>query len=63
MSINKRYIALIVAGLMMTTVSAFGAYVVGDTVADFTLPDAYGNQVSFSDYNGMVILINFWTST
>jgi cytochrome oxidase Cu insertion factor (SCO1/SenC/PrrC family) len=42
--------------------TAVAAYQVGDTVADFTLPDAFGNPVSFSDYEGMVVLINFWAS-
>ncbi len=58
-----RYAALILAGLMMTGSAAFGAYQVGDHVADFTLPDAFGNSVSYYDYNGMVVMINFWTST
>lgn len=63
MSLTNRYVALIAIGLLMTASVAMSAYQVGDTVADFTLPDAYGNQVSFSDYAGLVVLINFWTST
>ena len=35
-------------------------YVVGDTVADFTLNDAYGTPVSLSDYAGQVVWLNFW---
>jgi thiol-disulfide isomerase/thioredoxin len=27
---------------------------------DFTLPDLDGRQVSFSDYQGKVIMVNFW---
>ncbi len=38
----------------------FGAYGVGDHVSDWTLPDAYGTNYSLYDYEGMVILINFW---
>lgn len=38
------------------------AYSVGDTVADFTIPDADGDLVSLSDFSGSVVMINFWTS-
>jgi len=61
-SIKFRYI-LLLASLLIACSAAMGAYQVGDTVADFTLPDAYGNSVSFSNYNGMVVMLNFWTST
>jgi cytochrome oxidase Cu insertion factor (SCO1/SenC/PrrC family) len=46
---------------LVTLTPAFANYQVGDTVADFTLPDAYGNPVSFSDFEGMVVVVNFWT--
>jgi peroxiredoxin len=39
------------------------AYIVGDTIADFTLNDAYGTPVSLYDYQNTVILLNFWTNT
>jgi peroxiredoxin Q/BCP len=35
-------------------------YVPGDPVSDFTLNDAYGTPVSLSDFEGKVIVINFW---
>jgi peroxiredoxin len=35
-------------------------YVVGDTIADFTLYDAYGTPVSLYDYQNTVILLDFW---
>ena len=35
-------------------------YVIGDTIADFTLYDAYGTPVSLYDYQGMVIWLDFW---
>ena len=47
----------------MLVSSALAAYQVGDTVADFELYDAYGNSVKFSDFGGMVVVINFWTPT
>jgi peroxiredoxin len=38
-------------------------YVVGDTIADFTLNDAYGTPVSLYDSEGLVIWLVFWTNT
>ncbi len=60
----KKYQTILLAGMlaMLPLQTAIGAYQVGDTVADFTLPDAFGNPVSYSDYEGMVVLINFWAS-
>lgn len=40
--------------------SVWAAYQVGDTVADFTLNDSYGNPVSLYDFEGMAVLMNFW---
>lgn len=40
--------------------AAMAVYQVGDTVADFALPDAYGTTVRFSHFEGMVVVINFW---
>ena len=39
---------------------AEAAYNEGDPVADFTLNDAYGNPVSLSDFEGMVVWLVFW---
>ncbi len=33
-----------------------------DTVQDFTLKDAIGNEVRLSDYRGKVVLLNFWAT-
>lgn len=49
--------------LLLTTGSAFAAYQVGDSIADFTLFDADGNSVNLFDYSGKVIFINFWGSS
>ncbi len=35
-------------------------YGIGDTVANFTLPDGDGRNVSLHDFTGMAILIYFW---
>lgn len=39
------------------------AYHVGDHVNNFTLYDSQGQSVSLYDYEGSVILINFWQDT
>jgi hypothetical protein len=36
---------------------------VGTTAPEFTLPDIDGKQVSRSDFQGQIVLLNFWTST
>ena len=59
-------VALALCVLVLIIVPAADAeipYVVGDTIADFTLNDAYGTPVSLYDSDGMVILLNFWTDT
>jgi len=49
--------------MLTVAASAEAAYIVGDTIADFTLNDAYGTPVSLYDYQNTVILLNFWTNT
>lgn len=34
----------------------------GEKAPDFTLPDLEGNSVSLSDYEGKVVLLNFWAT-
>jgi len=47
---------------LLASVSFGQAYEVGDTVNDFTLPDATGNMVSLSDYPDQIIFLMFWES-
>ena len=59
-------VALAVCALMLIVVATADAevpYIVGDSIADFTLNDAYGTPVSLYDFQDMVILLNFWTPT
>jgi cytochrome oxidase Cu insertion factor (SCO1/SenC/PrrC family) len=59
-------VALAVCALLLTVVATADAeipYVAGDSIADFTLNDAYGTPVSLYDFQDMVILLNFWTPT
>jgi cytochrome oxidase Cu insertion factor (SCO1/SenC/PrrC family) len=58
--------ALALCGLVLTLAPAASAeipYIVGDSIADFTLNDAYGTPVSLYDHQGKVIWLVFWTST
>jgi hypothetical protein len=59
-------VALALCALMLSVVGVADAeipYIVGDTIADFTLNDAYGTPVSLYDSDGMVIWLVFWTNT
>jgi len=59
-------VALALCALVLTVVATAEAeipYVVGDTIADFTLFDAYGTPVSLYDSEGMVVWLVFWTDT
>jgi cytochrome oxidase Cu insertion factor (SCO1/SenC/PrrC family) len=38
------------------------ASVPGRPAPDFTLPDLEGNEVSLSDFEGKVVLVNFWAT-
>lgn len=35
----------------------------GTTAPEFTLPDIDGEQVSLSDFEDQVVLLNFWSPT
>ena len=35
----------------------------GTTAPEFTLPDSDGEQVSLSDFEDQVVLLNFWSPT
>jgi peroxiredoxin len=46
---------------LLAAVPATG-YEIGDTVADFTLPDLTGTEVSLHDHLGEIIVLNFFTT-
>jgi peroxiredoxin len=37
-------------------------YTVGQTVADFTLNDVYGNSHTLYNYQGNIVLLNFFAT-
>jgi peroxiredoxin len=53
--------AMILAVMVMIPASA-PAYEIGDTPADFTLPDLTGNDVALYDHQGDIIVLNFFTT-
>lgn len=58
-----RPVLIACCGLMLAIAAAVPAqaqYVVGDTVADFTLNDSNGTPVSLYDYQGQVVWIDLW---
>lgn len=59
----KRQTALLMLAFCMLAGAAQGVYVVGDTIADFTRFDAYGNEISLYDFSNMVIVMTFWQPT
>ena len=56
-----RLFALLLIGTLLIAVGAAG-YEVGDTVADFTLPDLAGVDASLHDHLGDIIVLNFFTT-
>jgi cytochrome oxidase Cu insertion factor (SCO1/SenC/PrrC family) len=55
-------VVVLMLGLFLAA-QAQAQYVVGDSIADFTLNDASGVPVSLYDYDGKVIFLTFWTPT
>ncbi len=60
---RRRSLTLLTIGLALClstmTMAAPGS---GDPAIDFTLNDVNGTAHSLSDYQGKVIILNFWTS-
>ncbi len=48
--------------LALMPITSLGAYELGDTIEDFTLPDLDGNPVSLYDFQGDVILLYFFAT-
>ena len=61
MSLRTPTIAVMVLALIVTLAGPASAlYLVGDHVNDFTLPNAYGQQVSLYDYQDCIVMMPFW---
>ena len=53
---------LICLGLLGLSVHSSDAEAVGEAAPTFSLRDINGKQVSLSDFDGQVVLINFWAT-
>lgn len=47
--------------VLINSSGAFAQYKIGDKVTDFTLADVNGDSISLFDYQGKVILLNFFS--
>ena len=54
-------LSCLMIGMVAAPVGA--VYQVGDYVANFTLPDAQGTNVSLYDYQDRIVLLAFWFYT
>ena len=56
---HSNKIKLLLATLLLTATAAWAAK---DIAPEFSLPDDSGAMVSLQDFDGQVVLINFWAS-
>jgi len=57
----KRY-AMALCLLLVAAASASAAYMIGDTVDDFTLPGLDGGDHSLTDLRGEIVVLNFFAT-
>ena len=61
--VKRRTVLLLTLALALSVASAaFAGPGVGTPAPEFTLTDVNGDYHSLSDYEGKVILLNFWAS-
>ena len=61
MNFRTLFLVVLVFSLCLILVSSvFAEYQIGQHVNNFTLPDAYGNQVSLYDYQDRIVILTFW---
>jgi len=56
----KRIIWIFWVFLLLLPLSGFAEYQPGEHVADFQLPDSYGNLVNLYDYSDYIVILPFW---
>ena len=57
-----KLIRLFLPAVLLVLAGVASGYEVGDTVADFALPDLMGTEVSLHDHLGEIIVLNFFTT-
>ncbi len=63
MFIKKILILIVICIPLFFMPSVSAEYHTGDHVADFTLQDSDGHNVSLSDFSGMGVVLAFWSPT
>ncbi len=56
----RKLLGLLLVVLLLIPFTAMAEYQVGEHVEDFTLPNAYGIDVSLYDFSDRVVVIPFW---
>jgi cytochrome oxidase Cu insertion factor (SCO1/SenC/PrrC family) len=64
MSVRNTTIIILFSALLLIFSFNFAqaSYAVGDTVNNFTLNDVNGNPISLSNYQGDLVLLNFFAT-
>lgn len=57
-----KFATLFVIAVLLSYGSCFAAAQANQKAPDFTLEDMQGNKVSLSDFEGKVVIINFWAT-
>ena len=57
---TAKVLVLIIGALLLGACSSSGAIEVGKKAVDFTLNDIDGNKISLADYNGKVVVLDFF---
>jgi hypothetical protein len=64
MSVRNLFVAAVIFLMILSVAGPVVAeYHVGDHVDDFTLPNAYGQQISLYSYQDRIVMMPFWFFT
>lgn len=58
----RKLLAPFLAISLLASQPALAAYEIGDTIDDFSLPNLQGELISLTDFDGQVVLINFFAT-
>lgn len=60
---NFKRAFVILTGWWISALITFSAYEVGDIVADFSLFNSEGDEISLYDFTGLPVIVEIWTDT
>ncbi|HEY4695818.1 MAG TPA: TlpA disulfide reductase family protein [Candidatus Hydromicrobium sp.] len=58
----KKYFFIIITSIILITLTFFIFTGCKSSDGDFTLADLDGNEISLSDFNGKILVLNFWAT-